>query len=350
MIDINKQIEEENNLVGDNKLVEEDNKLVEENKEFKNNDFEVLNNKPYENNENNDDNNILIGGVDIIYNIDYILPDDEKLINIEKVIKQVNKYIENYNSPQIANYNQAFKQLLQKYSNSKYTIKTVKNKNDSIKMIVVKNDKNNNTDYNKQSIIKEITKPVYFFYNEDCNLYKLKNNISNARKELQYKYEALTSKINISSNDKKNFEIDRQIFIELLEDYYIYTLYHKKINNIITINKTNLLIQEITEFYKDNVELNKPMLNGNLYYVDNSTIDIVNKFNIDRLTQFNTLMIQLSGKDSDKIKKDKILTTELKKYLDKTDIKKINELLKKNILQQTDENIINYIILSLPIV
>jgi FAD synthase len=92
------------------------------------------------------------------------------------------------------------------------------------------------------------------------------------------------------------------------------------------------------------------MLNGNLYYVDNSTIDIVNKFNIDRLTQFNTLMIQLSGKDSDKIKKDKILTTELKKYLDKTDIQKINELLKKNILQQTEDNIINYIILSLPIV
>jgi hypothetical protein len=314
-----------------------------------NSDTEFLNEIPNE--IINEKNSILRGGVDMIYKneyrIDYILPEDEKLINIEKVIKQVNKYIDNYNSPQMTKYNQSFKQLLQKYSNKKYVIKTVKNKNDSIKIIVVKNDM---IDDNKQPIIKEITKPLYLFYDEDYNLYKLKNKVSNTRTELQYKYELLTSKINITTDEKKQFEKDRQYFIELLEEYYIYILYHNKINNISTINKTNLLIQEIVGFYKENIEINNPTLNSNLYYIDNSNIEIVNKFNIEKLTQFNNLMLQLSGKDSDKIKKDKKLIDEIKNYLDKKELNIINENIKKTTLEQNADTIINYIILSLPIV
>jgi hypothetical protein len=49
---------------------------------------------------NNNPNELLKGGVNqdiVIYNIDYLLEDDEKLINTEKVIKQVDTYINNYN-------------------------------------------------------------------------------------------------------------------------------------------------------------------------------------------------------------------------------------------------------------
>ena len=288
--------------------------------------------------------------IDNDYNIDYILPEDEKLINIEKVIKQVDKYIENYNSPQMITYNQSFKQLLQKYSNKKYIIKTIKNKNDSIKIIVVKNDKLSDISYDKKNIIKEITKPIYLFYDENCNLYKLKNKISNFRTELQYKYEILTTKLNININEKKDFEIERQNLIELLEEYYIYTLYHKKINNINTNNKTSLLIQEISGFYKENIEKNTPILNSNLYNIDNASIEIINKINIDKLTQYNNLMIQLSGKTSDKIKKDKKLMDEINNYLDKKEINVINDNIKKSIIQTNEDKLINYIILSLPIV
>ena len=344
MIDINKNIIEDNTDSKDNKVIKEneENEIIEEQT---NNDIEVLNAIP------NLNNSILAGGVDIIYNIDYILPEDEKLINIEKIIKQVDKYIENYNNPQTIKYNKDFKQLLQKYSNKKYIIKTIKNKNDSIKLIVIKNDdKYNNIDDNKKSIIKEITKPIYIYYNEDNNLYKLKNKISNYRTELQYKYEVLTAKLNITIDDKKNFEKDRNNFIELLEEYYIYTLYHKKINNIITINKTNLLIQEIAGFYKENIEITNPILNSNLYYIDNLSIEIINKFNIDKLTQFNDLMLQLSGKNSDNIKKDKKLIDEIKKYLDRKEFNIINDNITKAIIPQNVDSLINYIILTLPIV
>jgi hypothetical protein len=334
------------------------------------NDFEVLNKNPL---NIDSTNSILEGGVsDIVYNIDFILPEDEKLINIEKVIKQVDKYIENYNSSQMKKYIQTFTQLYQKYSNKKYTIKTVKNKNDSIKIIVIKNDgkddkddkdntnedkdkdkdKDKNKDKDKDiNIIKEITKPIYLFYDEDCNLYKLKNKISNARIELQYKYELLTSKLNITIDDKKVFELEREKFIELLEEYYIYTLYHKKINNISTVNKTNLLIQELVGFYNNNNDdVNIPILNSNLFYIDNSSIEILNKNYVDKLNQFNNLVIQLAGKDSDKLKKDKKLMEDIKIYLDKKEISITNVNIKKTTIQQSEENIINYIILSLPIV
>ena len=305
---------------------------------------EILNTLPQDQNIDNDTNNsnILAGGVDIVYNIEYILPEDEKLINVEKVIKQVDKYIDNYNSSQMTKYKQSFKQLYQKYSNKKYIIKTIKTKNNPIKVIVVKNDKT-------EDIIKEITKPLYLYYDEDYNITTLKNKISNTRTELQYKYETLTSKLNITPNEKKDFENDRNSFIELLEEYYIYTLYHKKINHINTTNKTVLLMQEVNSFYKENIETTMQMLKANLYSIDNSTIDIINKLNIDKLTKYNDLILKLSAKDSKKLDKDKKIIDEIKSYLDKTESNIINENIKKTIQQQNVENIINYIVLSLPI-
>ena len=305
---------------------------------------EILNTLPQDQNIDNDTNNsnILAGGVDIVYNIEYILPEDDKLFIVEKVIKQVDKYIDNYNSSQMTKYKQSFKQLYQKYSNKKYIIKTIKTKNNPIKVIVVKNDKT-------EDIIKEITKPLYLYYDEDYNITTLKNKISNTRTELQYKYETLTSKLNITPNEKKDFENDRNSFIELLEEYYIYTLYHKKINHINTTNKTVLLMQEVNSFYKENIETTMQMLKANLYSIDNSTIDIINKLNIDKLTKYNDLILKLSAKDSKKLDKDKKIIDEIKSYLDKTESNIINENIKKTIQQQNVENIINYIVLSLPI-
>jgi len=316
-------------------------------------DTEILNTLPQEKTSDNDCNdsnnyNILAGGVDIVYNIEYILPEDEKLINVEKVIKQVDKYIDNYNSPQMIKYKQSFKQLYQKYSNKKYVIKTIKTKNNPIKIIVVKNDKIDKLD-KPSEIIKEITKPIYLYYDEDYNITTLKKKISNSRTELQYKYETFTSKLNITPNEKKEFENDRNSFIELLEEYYIYTLYHKKINRINTTNKTVLLMQEVNSFYKENIETTMQMLKANLYSIDISTVDMINKLNIAKLTKYNDLILKLSAKDSKKLDKDKKIIDEIKSYLDKTESNIINENIKKIIQQQNAENIINYIVLSLPI-
>ena len=275
--------------------------------------------------------------IDIIYNIDYILDDDEKLINPEKVFKQVDIYITNYNSSKMQKYKQSFKNLYQKYSNKNYTIMQEKH-NTTTKIVVTRNDKT-------KKVIVELIKPSYLFYDKDDNLIILKRKISNARTELLYKYEGLISKINITPEEKKEFEKERTKFIELLEDYYTYTLYHKKINNIITNNKSNIILQKEIVIYKENNDYESKILSSNIYSIDNSIIDIINKNNYNSLSQYNNIILSLSGKKEIEINKDKKIIDSIKTYIkNKIDI----DLYSQSLFKKTDiqDEYINYIILD----
>jgi len=216
----------------------------------------------HDENENPSPSQLLQGGIrndnshdeNIIYNIDYILEDDEKLVNPETIYKNADIYIDNYKSIEIEKYKKNSKQLYQTYSNKNYTITTKKittniniKNNAKYKIIVTKNDKTN-------KIVKEMNKPTYLFYDEDNNLIKLKRDISNARTELLYKYEQIIAKLDIKPEDKKEFEKERSKFIEMLETYYTYVLYHKKINKIITINKFKLVLQKTMSVYNEKSE------------------------------------------------------------------------------------------------
>jgi hypothetical protein len=319
-----------NNDTGENENVDE------------NNNLETISNTKNVSNEEDEDeeNEILEGGFDIEYTIDYLLPNDEKLINPENVYKKVEEYIKNFKNPVIEEYKKAFRNLYQRYSNNKYIIKTVAENDETTRIIVMKNDK-------KQDIVLEITKPKYNYYNKDNNLIKLEKQISNDRKELEYIYEDLTSKINILPEDKKRFEKIRKSFIELLEEYYTYKLYHKKINKIVSNNKSKIFLQDLTSFYKIDTEENPMILSGKFYNIDNDTINSLNILNSDKFTEYNNLIIKLNGKSSDKIKNDKKIMEEIKQYLDKKDINKINKLIIKQSANQSEY--IDYIITSLPI-
>jgi hypothetical protein len=280
--------------------------------------------------------------VDIEYNIDYLVDDDEKLIDVEKVKFQVDTYIDNYNSDIMKQYKIKFDKLYQKYGNPKYKIQTipVKDKYNSIKIIVRKNAK---TDKN-ETIITEITKPNYIFYDNNSNLYNLKNNISNTRAELLYKYEILVAQLNVSIEDKKEFEKERVEFINLLEEYYTYTLYHKKINKNITNKKTKLIINSKYNLEKKDDIIS--VLSGDTYYIDDTLIDSINNYNIDKLTNYNNIILQLSGKNQKDIKKDTKLIEEMKLYLDKKEKEELNKKLEESKIQQ--DNYVNYIISRLP--
>jgi hypothetical protein len=295
-----------------------------------------------ENETDNDDDNTNNNYTDIEYNIDYLVDDDEKLIDIEKVKSQVDTYIDNYNSDIMKQYKIKFDKLYQKYGNPKYKIQTIplKDKHNSIKITVTKNAK---TDKN-ETIITEITKPNYIFYDNDSNLYKLKNNISNKRAELLYKYEILVAQLNVSMEDKKEFEKERLEFINLLEEYYIYTLYHKKINKNITNKKTKLIINSKYNLEKKDEIIS--VITGDTYYIDDTLIDSINNYNIDKLTNYNNIILQLSGKYQKDIKKDTKLIEEMKLYLDKKEKEELNKKLEESKLQQ--DNYVNYIISRLP--
>jgi len=306
-----------------------------------------------------------------IFNIDYILEDDEKLINIEKVTNNVDKYIKNYYSPELQKYKKNFKQIYQKYSNKNYIITTEKdsskqNKLDvksddkkdsnldisktyiSTKIIVKKNDKSN-------KIIMELKKQLYIYYDEDNKLIKLNRKISNERTELLYKYEQLIAKINITPEEKKVFEKERSKFIELLEEYYTYTLYHKKINKIIKLNKSNLVLQNELNIYKENNEYETKILSSEIYLIDNSFIDTMNTRNSENLLEYNNIIQTLqtfSGKKNKETKEnkenkiDKKITESIKSYIkNKNEIELFTKSMFKNIIIQ--DEYINFIVFNM---
>ena len=345
------------------------------------NDNTILNgghNKDEENNEDEDkaededededeeDDTILIGGGkdknkdildsndtnDIEYTIDYLIEDDEKLINVDNVKNQVDTYIDNYNSETMKKYRLSFNKLYQKYSNKKYRIKIlpVNDKYKSTKIVVVKNDKKEDKD-----IVTELIKPHYIYYNDEhFNLYDFKNKVSNVRAELLYKYELLVSKINITPEEKTNFEKERTKFVKLLEDYYSYTLYHKKINKISTLNTTQLIVQSRYNIHNDNDKNNNDnetmttILSGDTYTINNDIINEINTNNIDKLTQYNTIILQLTGKSAKEIKKDSKLIEEIKLYLNKNEKEKLIKQIE--VSKNNQDTYINYIVSRLPIV
>ena len=284
-----------------------------------------------------------------IDDIDYLISDDKELINIIKINNIVDKYINNYYSENIQKYKKTFKNLYQKYSNKRYTI----NNSDSL-ITVIKNttpdktDKHDKHDKNPKKIIKKITpdilyelkKPVYLFYNDNENLSLLKSNISNYRAELQFVYQKLINKLNVDIEEKKQFEEQRIQFVNLLEQYYTYTLYHKKINKISILNKTTIILQNITSAY-----LKNKLLEGGIYYIDNSLIDLINKYNVNKLNEYNNVIYSIQGINNntplDKKKLD-IIT----QYVNKTELHKLNDLINETKKKQL--SYINYIITELP--
>ena len=289
---------------------------------------------------------------DIEYAIDYLIEDDEKLINVDNVKNLVDTYIDNYNSESMKKYRLSFNKLYQKYSNKKYKIKLlpVNDKYKSTKIVVFKNDKKEDT-----TIITELIKPHYIYYDNDTfNLYDFKNKVSNVRAELLYKYEILVSKLNISPEEKTNFEKERTKFVKLLEDYYSYTLYHKKINKIATLNTTQLIVQSkyniVSNDTKDNKDSSEDMisiLSGETYTINNDIINSININNIDKLTHYNSIILQLTGKNSKDIRKDTKLIEEMKLYLNKSEKEKCIKQIEESKTKQ--DTYINYIVSRLPI-
>jgi hypothetical protein len=241
-------------------------------------------------------------------------------------------------------YKQAFKSIYQKYSNKKFKID-----NDEDSIIVTRVDK-------KKDILYEITKPKYIFYNRNNNLIKMKTNITNKRVELLVNYQKLVNKLDVTAEEKKAFEHERKAFIDLLERYYIYTMYHTYVNKIDKLNKVNLVINEMKSFLKDNGEGNL-VLEGDLYQVDNSIIDSINQLNTERLNSYNNLLSVLMSntldkkKDTssklDKVNKPDNIKDKIKEYIEsKKEINNIYNQIEKNAKMQ--DNYIDYIVSRLP--
>jgi hypothetical protein len=341
---------EEENLMNEEDPIIEENPIQEEEDPMEEND-PIAKNKPMKTDANlstdddtlieKDSNNEEVSisrPVDIEYTIDFLMPNDEKLIDIEHINNKVDDYINNFNSDIMKNYKDEFNKLYRKYSNINYKIKILpKDKNNLTKIVVLKNNKN-------ETLIKEITKPTYVYYMD--KLTTLKNTISNEREKILFQYKELLSNKELTINDKTTFEKNKTIFVNLLEEYYSYTLYHKKINKISSLNsKSKLIMQSVKTIYT--LDTSKSLLLSDIYNIDNSVINEINIYNTTKLTEYNSIIQQLLGIKIEDIKKDTKLKEQIKLYLDKTVKLNLDNKLKNEKTKQ--DNYINYIIIKLPI-
>jgi hypothetical protein len=299
--------------------------------------------KDYEISPSEVDTSILKGGMEILehnkggltditeeYKINWLVTSDEELVGKEKIIERVKEYITNYKSVEFEQYKQDFKKLYQKYSNKRHIINETE---DTI--VVVKNTE-------KQEVVMKLAKPRYIFYNNNEKLFHMKRDISNERKILKLEYDKLSSRVDVMLEERKDFEKQRKKFIDLLERYYIFTLYHTKINNINEQNKQKILIQDTILVTKGDDE--HKILNGELYLIDNTVIDQINTVNAAKLDEYNTLVSKMqSVKD---ISKDKEIITKIKDYLKREQNIELNNQLKT--LKKEQDIVINFIVSKLP--
>lgn len=304
------------------------------------------------------------GGVAAVveYKINYLVPDDEKLVNVDKIKSAVKRYIDNYQSDAMKKYKQLFKTVYQKYSSKRFIID-----NADTEIIVSKasglggtsGSKDSRKEKQKREIVFEVSKPGYIFYNKDNNLITMKTLIGNKRQELQMHYQSLVNKLDVQPEEKKQFEKERKQFIDLLERYYIYTLYHHQINNISLDGKANIVVQELRGFLQDNAE-KKFTLDGNLYSIDNTLVEQINTHNSNRLNTYNELMIKMQGvrnmsltssskektEKTEKTRRDKIIE-EIKEYLKSSEENaRLNNEIKDAV--RTQNTYVDYIVSRVP--
>lgn len=279
--------------------------------------------------------------------IQYILQEDEELINPDRVIKQVHHYIDNYRSDEYKTYKKNFNTLYQKYSNKNYIIET---RGDFITVIKSskttgkdkKDRKDGKEDKASSEIVTELKKPKYIWLNAPGYFDNMKREIGNQRAELQFKYQQLVNKFDVRIEDKTAFEKERKKFIDNLETYYIQTSYYTRINGIDINNKVDIILQEPLEYRNDNLDT-KDILEGQIYKIDKNLIDEINNENSTKLNHFNELIAKINA--SKDIKNNKKLIEDIKNYLDRSKITELDKNIKNNAKQQSQY--INYIITNI---
>lgn len=306
-------------------------------------------NKPNESNELDEQEG---GGYDPLpdIKIDYLTPDDEELINSERVLKQVRTYIENYRSEEFKNYKKNLTALYQKYSNKRYIIENLSNVITVFKYDTPdKNPGKGKVDKKDKArkygdIVMELKQPEYIYLNSPGYFDDMRAAISNTRTDLQYHYQKLVNKFEVKPEEKVEFEKARKKFIEYLETYYIQSIYYARINGIDNNNKMNITILENLEYRKESAEVSD-ILEGTIYKIDRKLIEEINMENSNKLNQYNELIAKIQATKD--VKNNKKLIEEIKTYLDRSNITKLDKQIKD--IAKHQHNYINYIVASKPL-
>ena len=200
-----------------------------------------------------------------------------------------------------------------------------------------------NINKNKITYVKKITKPKYI--NIETKLDELSQSISSQKQKVDLMYNNLKKELLIRDVDKKklflNFENEKNILIELMEELETIKLYH------ISINKINMKIETRNVIYQDKNE-DDGLLEGKSYKIDLNIINDINTLQGERLDLYNNIISELVKyiEKPKGLKNDKNLISMMKEYIQNNDINIINKKTLK--IRREQDHYIDYIVYELP--
>ena len=200
-----------------------------------------------------------------------------------------------------------------------------------------------NINKNKITYVKKITKPKYI--NIETKLDELSQSISSQKQKVDLMYNNLKKELLIRDVDKKklflNFENEKNILIELMEELETIKLYH------ISINKINMKTETRNVIYQDKNE-DDGLLEGKSYKIDLNIINDINTLQGERLDLYNNIISELVKyiEKPKGLKNDKNLISMMKEYIQNNDINIINKKTLK--IRREQDHYIDYIVYELP--
>ena len=275
--------------------------------------------------------------------IDISLINPNPIINPERIVDNVRKYIDNYNSKEYKEYSIKIEELYRKLGKKYYII----HKDNSIYLMknTVLGDTERLTDNinkNKITYVKKITKAKYI--NIETKLDELYQSVSSQKQKVNLMYNNLKKELLIRDIDKKkllvNFENEKNILIELMEELETIKLYH------ISINKINMKIEKRDVIYQ--VKNEDGSLEGKSYKIDLDIINDINTLQGERLNLYNNIISELVKyiENPKELKKDNNLIGMMKEYIQNNDIDIINKKTLK--IRNKQDNYIDFIVYELP--
>ena len=276
--------------------------------------------------------------------IDISLITPNPIINPERIVDNVKKYISNYNSSEFKQYQIKLEELYRKLGKRYYTI----HKDNAIylmKKTAIDDTERltDNINKNKITYVKKITKPKYI--NIETKLDELSQSISSQKQKVDLMYNNLKKELLIRDVDKKklflNFENEKNILIELMEELETIKLYH------ISINKINMKTETRNVIYQDKNE-DDGLLEGKSYKIDLNIINDINTLQGERLDLYNNIISELVKyiEKPKGLKNDKNLISMMKEYIQNNDIDIINKKTLK--IRKEQDHYIDYIVYELP--
>lgn len=262
------------------------------------------------------------------YPIKYLIDSDKELINNELVYKKVDTYINNYNSDEYKSYLKYIGLIYRKFNTKLYKI------SNNNKQILIHKNKDN-------SLIVNIKKPKILNVKKIIDDMKITINFERNKLTTEYKKMLLN---NNNTTDKTNkFKENKNNFIILLEKYYTYELYLRKINNIsINAEYDTILYSSLVKQPNSEIDSNINLLDLKLYRIDKNLINRLNNYDIEKLNTFNEIRELIKSNETNK----DLLKEKITNYLDYTEFNNNKKILINEINKQ--DNIINDIIIEKP--